>query len=352
MALGSYPTVTLGQARAKRNEAKKLLVEAVDPSVQRKLDKAKGGTGNTFKDVANELLAKLEAEGRAPITLRKKRWLLGLAFPTIGTRPINEITVPEIHSVLKSVQARGHRETARRLRSTCGKVFRYAIATGRAERDQAADLRDALIAPKVRHRAAITDPPGIGGLLRAIEAFDGTTTIRAALRLAPLVFARPGELRFAEWPEFDLVGAEWKIPAAKMKMRRPHRVPLSRQAVEIVRELQEFTGRGRWLFPSVRTAARPMSENTLNAALRRIGYSSDEMTAHGFRSMATMGRWNADAIERQLAHQESNSVRRPYDRAEHWAERVRMMQVWADYLDYLRQGGEGTSLPRASEHAA
>jgi integrase len=223
-------------------------------------------------------------------------------------------------------------------------VFRYAIATGRAERDPSADLRGALTAPRVNHRSTIVDPTAIGALLRAIEGFDGQPTTKAALRLAPLVFVRPGELRHAEWAAFDFAAAEWRITAAKMKMRRPHRVPLSRQALAIIRALQTISGGGRWLFPSVRSVARPISENTLNAALRRLGYGPEHMTTHGFRAMAStrlneIGRWNPDAIERQLAHQESDDVRRAYvHAAEYWLERVKMMQAWADYLDKLREG--------------
>jgi integrase len=356
LALGVYPAVTLADARKGRDDAKKLLARDIDPAAQRRLDKIKASAGHTFGAVADELLAKLEREGRASVTLAKKRWLLEFALPVIGDRPVNEITAPELLTILRTVEARGHYETARRLRSTCGMVFRYAIATGRAERDPAADLRGALVTPKVTHRAAIVDPTGIGGLLRAIEAFDGTPTIRAALRLAPLVFVRPGELRFAEWSEVDLEAAEWQIPASKMKMGRPHRVPLSRQAVAIIRHLQGFTGGGRWLFPSIRSSARPISENTLNAALRRLGYGSDEMSAHGFRAMASvrlneMGRWNPDAIERQLAHQEQDDVRRAYvHAAQYWSERVKMMQAWADYLDDLREGGKVVPLKEARRH--
>jgi integrase len=225
-------------------------------------------------------------------------------------------------------------------------VFRYAIATGRAERDPSTDLRGALTTPKVNHRAAILKPNAIDALLRSIDGFKGYATTALALRLAPLVFVRPGELRHAEWKEFDLDNAEWQIPAEKMKMRRSHRVPLSRQALAILRELQPITRRSRWLFPSVRTLTRPISENTLNAALRRLGFGPEEMTAHGFRSMAAtrlseMGRWSLDAIERQLAHQEQNAVRHAYTHgAEYWSERVAMMQTWADYLDELRQVGK------------
>ena len=353
LAMGAYPTITLKAARDKREEAKRLLANGIDPSTQRRLDKQIASTGNTFKAVAEEVLAKLEKEGRADATLTKKRWLLDFAYPAFGDRPIAEITAPEVLSVLRRVEARGRYETARRLRSTCGTIFRYAIATGRAERDPSADLRGALTSPKVNHRAAIVDPVGIGALLRAIDGYDGLAMTKAALRLAPLVFVRPGELRHAEWAEFDLAAAEWRIPAAKMKMRRPHRVPLSRQALDVLRDLQPISGGGRFLFPSVRSTVRPMSENTLNAALRRLGYGTDEMTAHGFRAMAStrlneMSGWNPDAIERQLAHQEQDDVRRAYvHAAEYWPERVKMMQAWADYLDELRERGKVVPLVKA-----
>jgi integrase len=345
LAFGVYPTVSLGDARRHRDEAKKLLARSIDPSVQRKADKHAGKEG-TFRAVAEEVIAKLEREGRAQATLSKRRWLLDFAFPAFGDRPVADITARELLALLRQIEARGLYETAKRLRSTCGMVFRYAIATGRAERDPSMDLRGALTTPQVSHRATIVDPIGIGALLRAIDGFDGQPTTHAALRLAPYVFVRPGELRQAEWAEFDLDGAVWSIPAKKMKMRRPHRVPLARQAVAILRELQKITGGGRWLFPSVRTSTRPLSENTLNAALRRLGYGTEEMCVHGFRGMAStrlneMGRWSADAIERQLAHQEANAVRRAYTHnAEFWSERVRMMQGWADYLDGLREGGK------------
>jgi len=358
LAIGVYPTVTLKHAREKRDEAKRLLVDNIDPSTQRRMEKLKTASGHTFRAVAEEVLVKLEREGRTEVTLAKKRWLLDFAYPAIGERPIAEITAPEVLAVLRKVEARGRYETARRLRSTCGMVFRYAIATGRAERDLSVDLRGALTAPKVIHRATIVDPAGIGALLRAIEDYDGLPLTKSALKLAPLLFVRPGELRKAEWAEFDLEHAEWRIPAAKMKMRRLHRVPLSRQALAIIRDLQTFSRDGRWLFPSVRSISRPMSENTLNAALRRLGYSKEQMTSHGFKGMAStrlneMGCWNADAIERQLAHQESSDVRRAYmHAAEFWPERVRMMQAWADYLDELREAGKVIPLPLRRESAS
>ena len=355
LAIGIYPAVSLKAAREQRDEAKRLLAQGIDPAAQRRLAKQVGATGNTFRAVAAEVVAKQEKEGRAVTTLEKLRWLLDFAYPLIGDRPIAEITVPELLAVLRKVEARGRYETARRLRSTCGTIFRYAIATGRAERDLSVDLRGALTTPKVIHHAAIIEPARIGALLRAIDAYDGHPATKAALRLAPLFFVRPGELRHAEWLEFDLAAAQWRIPAAKMKMARPHRVPLSRQAIEIVRDLCPITGDGRWLFPSIRTATRPISEGTMNAALRRMGYGPEEMTPHGFRSMAStqlneMGRWNPDAIERQLAHQETDDVRRAYTHAaEYWSERVKMMQAWADYLDNLKESGRVLRLSVAAE---
>jgi integrase len=350
LALGAYPVVTLAQARDGRDAARKHLAARIDPSIKRKLDKQ--AAGNTFRVVAEELHKKLEREGRASATLVKLRWLLDFACAAFGERPIAVITAPEILSVLRRIEVRGKYETARRLRSMCGMVFRYAIATARAERDPSADLRGALTAPKVTHRAAIIEPNAIGALLRAIDGYGGYRVVRAALQLAPLVFVRPGELRRAEWREFDFDAAEWRIPADKMKMRRPHRVPLSRQALAILQELRPTTGHSQWLFPSVRSVMHPISENTLNAALRRLGFGSDEMTAHGFRAMAAtrlseMGRWSPDAIERQLAHEEQNATRRAYTHgAEYWFERVAMMQTWADYLDELKLAGKVIPLRR------
>jgi integrase len=296
----------------------------------------------------------MERENRAAATLAKTRWLLEFAYADICERPIAKVSALELLDVLRKIEARGNYETARRLRSTCGMVFRYAIATGRAERDPSVDLRGALISPTVKHRATIIEPTAIGALLRAIDGFHGQATTRAALRLAALLFVRPGELRHAEWNEFDFDKAEWILSAEKMKMRRPHRVPLSRQAITILKDLRAITGELRWLFPSVRSVKRTMSENTLNAALRRLGYGSEAMSAHGFRAMAAtrlneMGRWNADAIERQLAHQEPNAVRHAYTHgAEYWSERVAMMQSWADYLDELRESGKVIPMRRES----
>jgi integrase len=344
LAFGVYPIVSLAEAREKRDAARKQLASGIDPAAKRKLDKVAAaiGAANTFRAVAEEWLAKRTHEGRAEATLSKTRWLLSFAYEAIGERPIAQITAPELLFALRKVEARGRYESARRLRGTCGQVFRYAIQTGRAERDPSADLRGALTAPVEKHRPAITEPRAIGAMLRAIDGYEGQLTTKVALQLAALTFVRPGEIRHAEWCEFDLKAEEWRIPAPKMKMRRPHLIPLARQALDIVREIQPITGNSRYLFPSIRSFHRPMSENTLNAAFRRLGYSKEEVTTHGLRSTAAvrlneMGRWNPDAIERQLAHQETNKVRRAYTHAaEYLNERREMMQAWADYLDDLR----------------
>jgi integrase len=345
LAFGVWPDVDLADARAKRDEARKLLANGRDPSEQNKLDKiaASVAAANTFKAVAEERYVKAEKEGLALATLNKIRWLLDFAYPSLGNRPIAEILPHELLLVLRKFEAKGRHESAKRLRSTCGQVFRYAIATARANRDISADLRGALASVKVTHRAAITRPVEVGSLLRVIDGYEGSPATLAALKLLPHVFVRPGELRHAEWNEFDLEDAVWTIPAVKMKMRRGRRVPLSRQALAIISGIETDTRLSPFLFPSLRSAKRPMSENTINAALRRLGYAQDEMTAHGFRAMAStllneMGKWNPDAIERQLAHADGNKVRRAYTRGEYWDERVRMMQHWSDYLDQLRDG--------------
>ena len=345
LALGAYPTVTLAEARERRDAARKLLANGKDPSLERRLEKiAAAAGGNTFQEVAEELLQKLEREGRAEHTIKKNRWLLAPAFDIFGDRAIGEVTAPELLHACRKFEQRGRYDSARRLRTVAGMVFRYAIATGRAARDISQDLRGALITPQVKHRAAITDPKEVGALLRAIDAYTGQPTTRMALQIAMLVFVRPGELRYARWREFDLSGAVWTIPAETMKMKRPHRVPLARQTIEIISELQKITGAGEFLFPALTSVRRPMSENTLNAALRRLGYAKEQVSAHGFRTTASSllnetGRWNPDAIERQLAHQEENEIRHAYmHAAEFWDERVEMMQAWADYLDQLRSG--------------
>jgi integrase len=346
LALGAYPAVTLAEAREHRDAARKLLANGTDPSLQRRLKKiAAAAGGNTFREVAEELLEKQVREGRAKMTVNKNRWLLEPAFATFGDRAIGEVTAPELLHALRKFELRRRYESARRMRRIAGMVFRYAIATGRVERDISLDLRGALTTPKIRHRPAITEPTEVGALLRTIDGYTGQPTTRMALQLSAMVFVRPGEIRHARWRDIDLSEGVWKIPAELMKMDRPHRVPLARQAVAILRDLHKITGQGEFLFPAITSVRRPMSENTLNAALRRLGYSKDEMTVHGFRTTAStllneMGRWNRDAIEQQLAHQEQDEVRNAYmHAAEFWCERVEMMQVWADYLDELRVAG-------------
>ncbi len=345
LALGAYPEVTLATARERLMEAKKLLASGRDPAVQAKLDKVIRNlvAGNTFDLIADEYLAKYEREGRAEATVSKARWLIDFARPIIGTRPIAEILPAEVLAVLRRVEARGRLDTAQRLRSTISCVFRYAIATARAAQDPTYALKGALMAPRHKPRAALTTPEGLAGLLKALAAFEGQPTTRAALELMALLFPRPGELRHAAWTEFDLAGAVWSIPAEHTKMRRPHRIPLPPQAIAILKDLRTITGQGRLVFPSIRTVREPMSEVTMNAALRRLGYGKEEMTPHGFRATASTllnesGKWNPDAIERQLAHVESDDVRRAYARGEHWEERVKMMIWWADYIGHLRLG--------------
>lgn len=341
LALGIYPTVSLAEARQARDETKRLLVEGIDPLQARKQKKQAATPTDTFRILAEEYVKRIEKEGRADTTIMKIKWLLDLTYPTLGDISVKEIDPPTVLKALRQVEARGRYETARRLRSAIGTVFRYAIATARAQNDPTIALRDALIRPTVTPRAAITEPTALGALLRVIDSFDGQPSTRAALKLMALLFPRPGELRLARRSEFDLARAVWSIPATRMKMRRPHRVPLSRQAVVILNELYEIAGDGDLLFPSIRATDRPISDGTLNAALRRLGYSKTEVTPHGFRATASSllnesGKWHPDAIERQLAHIEGDDVRRAYARGEHWDERVEMMQWWADYLDELR----------------
>lgn len=354
LSLGVYPTVSLKQGRERRDDAKRLLAGGVDPSEQRKASKAAvtERAANSFEAVAREWFATFSKKWVKSHSDKILRRLEHNVFPYIGERPIAEVTSRELLAALRRVENRGAIETAHRTMQNCSQVFRYAVATGRAERDPAIDLRGALSVKKERHHPSITDPKAIGALLRAIDGYDGSLVTKCALRLAPMVFVRPGELRRAEWPEFDLDKAEWRIPAERMKMREQHIVPLSSQAVAVLRELHPLTGRGDYVFPGVRTSARPMSENTINAALRRLGYSKDQMTGHGFRSMASTHLneqgWNRDAIERQLAHAERDDVRAAYNFAEHLPARRKMMQAWADYLDGLKAGGKVTAIKRAA----
>lgn len=357
LSFGAYPAVTLAKAREKRDTAKALLADGIDPGQHAKTEKANkeaaeaNSRANTFEAIAAELLAKKKREGKASNTIGKREWLYGLAGEAFGKRPVAEIASPEVLRVLQTVEKKGHLETARRMRSSIGEVFRFAIATGRATNDPTFALRGALAKPQVKHRAAITEPKAFGALLRAIDAFQGQPTTVAALKLMALLFQRPGELRLAEWREFDLDKEIWTIPAARMKMRREHRVPLPRQALAVLGELRPITGHQALVFPGIVSVKKPISENTLNLALRRMGFGPDDMSAHGFRASASTflnesGKFSAGAIERALAHQEADAVRRAYSRGDHWEERVKMAAYWADRLDALRDGARIVALKR------
>ncbi|HEX5310306.1 tyrosine-type recombinase/integrase [Aquabacterium sp.] len=355
LSFGTHPEVTLKDARERREGARRELAAGIDPGAKRKAEKetrAEVAT-NTFEAVAREWhkavhVAKV-SEGHAARNLLR---LEQDAFPHIGAMPIADITAPKLLDMLRKVEARGAIETAHRVRQVCGQVFRYGIATGRCERDPAADLRDALQPVIVKHHAAILDPKEVGALLRAFDDYQGHPVTRGALKLAPLVFLRPGELRQAEWAEFDLDAAMWSIPAARMKRTKqqkasgtPHLVPLSTQAVAVLRELERITGRGQYVFPSLRSPKRPMSDNAVLSALRRMGYGKEEMSGHGFRAMARTlmaERLGIDdnVIEAQLAHSVKDSLGRAYNRTEFLEQRRDMMQRWSDYLDSLRQGAQ------------
>lgn len=367
ISLGTYPDTGLKAARERRDAARKLLETGVDPSEARRAEKASNSQGATksFEAVAREWHATIHvaqvSSGHAARTLIR---LEQDVFPRLGRLPIGEIKAPQLLQATRRVEARGAIETAHRVLQACGQVFRYAIATGRAERDPTPDLRGALKPVLVQHMAAITDPQRVGELLRAIESYKGMPITRAALQLAPLVIVRPGELRKAEWSEFDLDAAVWRILAARMKRTKQeklsgaaHVVPLSRQAAAVVHGLQPLTGYGRYLFPSPRTGERPMSDNGVLSALRRMGFPSDEMTGHGFRAMArTMlaERLNVDeaVIEAQLAHAVKDPLGRAYNRTEFLEQRRKMLQTWADYLDKLREGAESIPIKRKPTRVA
>jgi len=345
LALGIYPDTGLADARDKRDAARKLLAAGVDPGEQRKAEKAAGEerAANSFEVIAREWLGKQTWVEHYRVKV--EAWMGKDVYPYIGARPVAELSAPEFLRVGRRMEERGAIESAHRILQTCGQVMRYAIATGRAERNPVADLKGAIATPAERHHAAITDPVALGGLLRAIEDYSGDVVTRAALKLSALLFVRPGELRHAEWTEIDLDAGEWNIPAGKMKMRQPHLVPLCEQAVAILRELHPLTGRGQYVFPGGRSPRRPLSNNAVNAALRRMGFDKETMTAHGFRATArtmldeVLG-YRADFIEHQLAHAVKDPNGRAYNRTAHLAERRKMMAGWADYLDTLRAGGE------------
>ena len=345
MSFGTYPEISLSDARDKRDEARRQIASGISPSDVRKAQKAARAESdlNSFEVVAREWFQRFSPQWSPSNTEKVKARLEKDLFPWIGQRPIAELKAPELLAALRRIEARGAVDTAHRVKQNCGQIFRYAIATGRAERDISADLKDALARTKKKHLAALTDPKDVAPLLLAMDDFKGSFVVRCALKLAPLVFVRPGELRHAEWSEIDFDTAEWNIPAQRMKMKEPHLVPLSMQALEILKELHPLTSNSRYLFPSIRTNIRPMSENTVNAALRRLGYTSNDMTGHGFRAMArtildeVLG-FRPDFIEHQLAHAVRDPNGRAYNRTAHLSERRKMMQQWADYLDGLKFG--------------
>jgi integrase len=345
LTFGEYPLITLKEARQKRDEARRLLADKIDPAVYRDAIKA-NANALTFKDLALEFMELKQkesssAKARYALEMRIRKHII----PFLGSYQPDEITAPVLLPVIRRLEAKGTLETAHRVNQICGQIFRYCIATGRATRDPSADLRGALQAVPENHFASILDADKLGGLLRAIDGYTGSDAVRTALRMLSYTFVRPGELRQAEWVEFDFDKLEWRIPKERMKMKRFHIVPLASQVAELLQKMQPLTGHGRYVFPSYRTrsGSRPMSDNALVAALRSMGYSGDEMTAHGFRHTASTllnesGLWSGDVIERQLAHVEKNKVRRVYNAAEYLPVRREMMQWWADYLDELKAG--------------
>ncbi len=346
LAIGTYPEIGLGEARRRRDEAREAMAAGKDPAREKQRDnvRAKLNAENTFAAITDEFCEKRKRDGQrawAPATAKRCEYLLSILCGSIGNMPIAEIEPADVLVAVRRIEGKGKLESARRTLQLAGSVFRYAVATARLKSDPTRDLKGALTSPTVTHYGAIIDPAGVGELLRSIDGYEGQPITKFAMQLAPHVFVRPGELRHAEWSEIDLEGALWTIPAGKTKMRKEHVVPLSRQAIAILKGVQALTGPSGYVFPSVRTRRRPMSDNTINAGLCRLGYATDEMTAHGFRAMASTllnesGKWNPDAIERALAHGDTDKVRAAYHRGAHWKERVAMAQWWSDYLDELR----------------
>lgn len=344
LSIGTYPDLSLKLARQAALEARMAVAKGGDPALDKRKMKIRAEhlAATTFGEVAREYIDQMMVlDGRAEATVVKANYFLDQLAPAIGNRPLAAIEPFEVLAPLKRLGAQGKHETAKKCRSFASRVFRYGVATTRCTSDPTSLLKGALITPKPKHHSAILDPRELGGLLRAIDDYTGYPITRYALLIAPHVFVRPGELRHAEWHEIDLDEAVWKIPAHKMKSRRPHAVPLSRQVLFYLRELRALLGCEGYVFPSARSALRPMSENTLNAAFRRMGFSKEEVTAHGLRATASTmlnecGLWSADAIERGLAHGDSNAIRGIYHRGKHWDERVRMAQWWSDHLDALK----------------
>jgi integrase len=352
LALGAYPEISLLDARRRRDEARSQVAHGIDPGEIRKVQKrATIQETETFEAIAREWHARFLSTWTARYAETLMSRLELYIFPWIGKRPIAEIKAPELLAVLRRIESRGILDTTQRVRIICGQVFRYAVVTGRAERDPTTDLKGALPQPKRTHRAAITDPKKAGKLLRAIDGYQGSFVVQCALKLAPLVFLRPGELRRGEWEEISFENAEWNIPGSKMKMEEPHLTPLSRQAIEILKELYKLTGTGKYMFPG-RTSERPMSDNAILAALRIMGYAKEEMSGHGFRAMARtildeVLQVRPDFIEHQLAHAVKDPNGRAYNRTAHLKERRKMMQLWADYLDGLKTGAKVLPFKRA-----
>jgi len=346
LALGAYPEVSLADARHKREDARKLLASNNDPGAVRKAKKqANTQKSETFETIAREWFKKFSQRWKETHSSRIIRSLERDVFPWIGTQPIAEIKAPELLAVLRRVETRGTLDTVHRIRTICGQIFRYAVASGRAERDPSGDLKGAIPPPQEGHMAAIIEPAKVGELLRAIDGYQGSVAVQCALKLAPLVFVRPGELRNMEWVEIDFENAQWNIPSAKMKMKEPHIVPLPTQALALLTAVKSLTSASRYVFPSGRSFDRPMSNNAILAALRRMGYTKDEMSGHGFRAMARtildeVLQVRTDYIEAQLAHRVRDPLGRSYNRTHHLNERRKMMQTWADYLDGLKAGAK------------
>ena len=347
LTFGVYPDVSVLETRQRHNKARKLLAKDIDPNEAKKEEKqaTAAAAANTFESVAREWLEKTKVERIESTQLKRTTWLEKDVFPFIGALPIAKIGPRDVLGALRVMEGRGALDAVQRVKQVCGQVFRYAVATGTAERDVTQDLKGALATAAPSHFAAITEPKQAGELMRSIFDYSGHPYTVAALKLSPLLFVRPGELRKAEWVEIDLDAAEWRIPGSKMKMKIDHLVPLSTQAVAILRGMQAVTGHGRFVFPSLLTGERPMSENTVNTSLRRMGYAKEVHSAHGFRAMArtimdeVMGQ-RVDLIEHQLAHAVKDANGRAYNRTAHLPARRVMMQTWADYLDKLRLGAD------------
>lgn len=349
LSMGTFPDVSLRKARDRRDEARKLLADGIDPGNKRKAETL--ADADTFEAVAREWFAKFSPKWAPSHADKIIRRLERDVFPWIGKKPMAKLEAPDVLAVLRRIESRNAVETAHRAHQNCGQVFRYAVATGRAKGDVTRDLRGSLTPWKPQHYASITEPGKVGDLLRAIDGFTGSYVVAALLKLSPLVFTRPGEVREMEWPEIDLDAGEWNIPAERMKLRLPHVVPLAPQAVAILRELHPLTGKGRYVFPGARSIKRPLSNMTVNAALRRMGYDKDTMTAHGFRAIArtildeVLG-FRVDIIEHQLAHAVKDANGRAYNRTSFLPQRRKMMDAWADYLDTLKASGKVVPIMR------